>query len=92
MLFLYDLLHYIGYFLIMIIFMVIAIITAKGKTAWIWYGIGAAFQFLGQAGNHKVASLYAKDTTLDWIIYVVILVVSAILIDKRHKNSGITRK
>ena len=92
MLFLYDLMKFITYFLIMIIFMVIAIITAKGKTAWVWYVIGAIFQLLSLLGNQKMAVIRGNDMVLYWIFYVVLLVITAIFIDKRRNKNGISNK
>ena len=92
MLFLYDLMKVIGYFLIMIIFMVIAIITAKGKTVWIWYVIGAILQLLSLLGNQKNSVMRDTDITIYWIIYVALLVITAILINKRRDKSSISDK
>lgn len=86
MLFLYDLMSYIGYFLIMIIFMIIAIVTAKGKGAWIWYAIGAVLQLLSLFGNQKAAAANGTDATMHWIIYFVLLAVTAILIVTRYSQ------
>ncbi len=86
MLILYDLISCIGYFLIMIIFMIIAIVTAKGKGAWIWYAIGAILQLLSLAGNQKVAAMNGTDITMHWIIYFALLIITAILIVKRYNK------
>lgn len=37
--------HLFGYFLFMIVFMVIAIITAKRKISWVLYAIGVIWQY-----------------------------------------------
>lgn len=80
MLFLYQLFNCLGYFLIMIILMVIAIATAKSKSAWIWYVIGAILQLLALSGNQKVANIDGTDMTMYWVVYIGLLVVTAILI------------
>lgn len=80
MLFLYQLFNCLGYFLIMIILMVIAIATAKSKSAWIWYVIGAGLQLLALSGNQKVANIYGTDMTMYWLVYIGLLIVTAILI------------
>ena len=87
MLFLYDLMSFIGYFLIMIIFMIIAIVTAKFKGAWIWYAIGAILQLLSLSGNQKVAAMNGTDTTMHWIVYFALLIITAILIVKRYNKA-----
>ena len=88
MLFLYDLVSCISYFLIMIIFMIIAIVTAKGKSGWIWYAIGAILQLLSLSGNQKVATMNGTDTTMHWIIYFALLIITAILIVKRYNKAS----
>ena len=88
MLFLYDLMSCFGYFLIMIIFMVIAIVTAKGKGAWIWYAIGAILQLLSLSGNQKVATMNGTDTTMHWVVYFALLIITAILIVKRYNKAN----
>ena len=76
----YYLARCIGYFLIMIIFMIIAIVTAKGKGAWIWYAVGAIFQVVPMLGNQK-AAMY-------WIVYFALLIITAILIVKRYNKAS----
>lgn len=88
MLFLYQLMNYLGYFLIMIIFMVIAIMSAKSKAAWVWYVIGAVVQLLSLAGNQKVANVNGTNTTLHWIVYFGLLIISAILVVKRYNKAN----
>ncbi|MBQ7125231.1 MAG: hypothetical protein IJO00_02595 [Clostridia bacterium] len=88
MLFLYDLMSCIGYFLIMIIFMVIAIVTAKGKGAWIWYAIGAILQLLSLSGNQKVAAVNGTDTTMHWIVYFALLIITAVIVVKRYNKTS----
>ncbi len=88
-LFLYNLLNYVGYFLIMIILMVIAIITAKNKTAWIWYGIGAVLQLLSLFGNQRVASMYGTNITWYWIIYFILLIFTAAIVAYRYNKRDV---
>lgn len=88
MLFLYDLMSCIGYFLIMIIFMIIAIVTAKGKGAWVWYAIGAILQLLSLSGNQKAAAMNGTDTTMHWIAYFALLIITAILVVKRYHKAS----
>ena len=86
--FLYELSTYIGYFLFMTIFMVVAIFTAKSKTAWIWYAIGAGVQLLGLLGNQTTANENGTDITGYWIVYIGLLLISAKIIDSRYKKAS----
>lgn len=90
MLFLYDMMVCIMYFSIMIIFMVIAVATARNKGAWIWYAIGAILQLLSLSGNQKVAVMHGTDTTMDWLVYFTLLIITAILIVKRYNKANIS--
>ena len=87
MAFLYDLFSYIGYFFIMIAFMVCAIITAKYKFSWAIYAAGAAIQLVALIGNQTNASLYGNSMVLYWIIYFALLIVSAVtIVDQQQKE------
>ncbi len=70
-----------GYFLIMIIFMIIAVVTAKGK-GWIWYTIGAVLQLIAQLGS----AASGTDTAILWFIYFVLLIITAIIIVRRRNT------
>ena len=87
MLFLYELFVYLGYFLIMTIFMIVAILTAKKKTAWIWYAIGAVVQLLSLSGNQITANINETDMTMYWIIYFCLLIATAIIIVARYNKT-----
>lgn len=78
---------YTGFFLIMIVFMIVAIINAKKKTAWIWYSIGSILQLLSLLGKQKSASYYGYNTTVDWIIYFGLLIASATLIVNKYNKA-----
>lgn len=78
---------YTGFFLIMIVFMIVAIINAKKKTAWIWYALGSTLQLLSLLGNQKSANYYGDNTTVEWIIYFGLLIVSAILIVNKYNKA-----
>lgn len=86
MLLLYDLLSFLSYFLIMIIFMVIAIATAKKPYAWIWYVVGAIIQLMSLLGNQKFADVNGTNTSLHWGVYGVLLIITAIAIVMRNKK------
>ena len=74
-----SMVNLISYFLIMLVFMVIAIATAKKQFPWIWYGIGAGIQLRSLVGG----ALYGGTSALKWIVYALILIVSAVIIVKR---------
>lgn len=85
MAFLYDLASYFGYFFVMIIFMVIAFITAKHKFSWVFYAIGAGLQLMSLIGNQKTASFYGISMTTHWLIYFFLLGVFWFVIASRHE-------
>ena len=90
MLFLFDLMYCLGYFLVMIIFMVVAIViaSAKSKAAWGCYVIGAVIQLLSLVGNQKIANVSGTNTTLHWVVYFGLLIISAILVVKRYNKAN----
>ncbi len=88
MLFLYQLMNCLGYFLVMIAFMIVAIVSAKSKAAWIWYVIGAVLQLLSLSGNQKIANINGTDTTLYWIVYFGLLIITAVLVVKRYSKAN----
>ncbi|MBR1741626.1 MAG: hypothetical protein IJ733_07095 [Lachnospiraceae bacterium] len=76
-----------GYFLVMIIFCVIAVMRAKNGKPWIWFAIGAVLQLLSLLGLQKRYSAFGLEDALStqWITYLIILAVSALLICVRKK-------
>ena len=87
MAFLYDLATYFGYFLIMNIFMLIAALTAKHKSSWVFYAIGAGLQFMSMMGNQKTANFYGTSMTTYWFIYVILLCVYWFVIISRRESA-----
>ena len=87
MLLLGELAYYFGYFLFMIIFMLVAISKAKSKRAWIWYAIGAFVQLIPMYGNQVEANMNGVDETLDWIVYFGLLIITAIVVNARYKKT-----
>lgn len=85
---LYDIASYFGYFLIMMLFMGLAIGLAKRRSAWVWYIVGACLQLLSLSGQQKVASINGTDMTLEWLIFICILIIAAIIIIRRKYISG----
>lgn len=88
MLIIFNLLYYITYFFVLLLFMSIAIATAKRKSAWIWYAIGAVLQFLPLLGNQQIANRKGTNTTIDWVIYFTLLIIAAVLIIKRFDKAN----
>ena len=87
MFFIYELFYYLGYFWFMLLFMIVAIIVARTKGAWAFYAIGAVIQLMSLYGKQKTADLLGIDMTTPWIIYFLILLVTALVIVR--KNSPI---
>ena len=83
---LYEISSYIGYFFVMIIFMVVAFVVAKRRSPWIWYAIGAVLQLMALLGNEKFPDAN-KNTAIDWVIYVGLLIISAVLIKRRYNKA-----
>lgn len=79
--------HLFGYFLFMIVFMVIAIITAKRKISWVFYAAGAIWQYFSLSGLQREAVYTGTDTTLYWITYGVLLILAAVLIILKKKKA-----
>ena len=76
-----------GYFLIMIVFVVVAIIRAKNGNPWIWYGIGVGLQLLSILGLQRQYSSYGMSSSLSgtWIVFFVIAIVGLVIIISRKK-------
>lgn len=87
MIFVYDITVYIGYFLILIIFLTIAIILGNRPAGWTMYGIGAVVQFLSLLGVYKsyqgypyFGYGYEEKFTPYVLIYIFLLIISCIAI------------
>ena len=65
MLLLYDLGTLFFYFLTMILFLGVAIIFGRKKSAWVWYAIGALLQLMSLSGNQKIANINGRDTSVE---------------------------
>ena len=77
-----------GYFLFMLLFMLVALIRAKKGNPWIWYFIGATIQLVSLIGLSR-NPFYSTGKL--WIIYIVILIMVAvsigIIVSKREQQS-----
>lgn len=82
--------QYLGYFFIMLIFMILAIVTAKTKAAWILYITGAVVQLLSLIGIQKAAQIYGgTDVPSGYAIcYILLLAISAVLIAVRRSKAN----
>ena len=90
MTFLFDLIYTLGYFFIMILFMGCAIALRRSNIAWIFYFIGAALQLMAILGNQREAYVLTGGIIVSWMIYFLLLMVTAINImyvkDKNNKE------
>ena len=86
--YLYTIASYIGYFWILLIFLIVAIIFAKKTFSWILYGIGAFIQLIALYGTYKSYSFLGAGgaTAPYWVIYILFLIVAAVIISKRRNN------
>ena len=77
-----------GYFLFMIIFMVIAIVRAKDGKPWIWYTIGVALQLMSILGLQQRYSAFGAQNALTgtWITFFVIALICAVVIIIRKEK------
>ena len=77
-----------GYFLFMLLFMLVAHIRAKKGNPWIWYFIGATIQLVSLIGLSR-NPFYSTGKL--WIIYIVILIMVAVsignIVSKREQQS-----
>ena len=75
-----------GYFLVMIIFMIIAIVRAKNGNPWIWYIIGVGLQLLSLLGLQRRYSQFGAGSALGgtWLAFFVIGLISLIIIAMRR--------
>jgi len=80
--FLYVLGLILGYFFLMIIFMIVALVIAKRKLAWVSYAMAAIIQLMALLGNQKSG----MDVTMYWFIYVIILIITAVIIILRQRK------
>ena len=73
-----------GRFLIMLIFMVIAVKKAKRK----WYIVGAVLQAMSIAGNSLNENTTNPEKIVDWVIYLIILLITGIILSKKKNNNS----
>lgn len=84
---LYNFVSLIGYFLVMIIFVVIAILCAKSAVSWVLVVIGAGVQFLSLIGTQRNLNYWGAGDAMTgyWVVYFLLLIVGVALISARRK-------
>ena len=82
MIFLYDLLSYLGYFAVMIIFMVVAIVAAKSAFGLVCYLVGAVLQLIPMLGNAMSGSTMISH----WLVYLGLLLSTAVIVTARRDS------
>ena len=77
-----------GFFLIMLVFMIVAIVRAKNGKPWIWYSIGVGLQLLSLIGLSKQYSMLGASGALTgtWIAFFAIAIIALIVIILRKKS------
>ena len=81
----------LGYFMIMIIFMILAIIKARRKSTWVYFFSGAVLQLIALIEDQKSGTL----TGTVWMAYIILLLVFAVLIilvQKKANNVNRSKK
>ncbi len=73
----------IGYFGIMLLFMLIALIRAKKGNPWVWYFTGAGIQLISLIGASRNPFLNSSRL---WAYYFVILILSLLFIGARYSK------
>lgn len=76
--------YLLGFFIFMIVFMIIAIKTRQMR----WYIIGAIFQLAALLGEMMDFRLNEEETIVKWIIYFAILLITMIIIKFRRKSNS----
>ena len=79
-----DIFYLLGKFLIMLIFMGVAIRTQKKK----WFTIGAVFQLLSLGGMTLDPNDSIEEKIICWVIYIAILLITAFVMKRGNKNSN----
>ena len=84
----YEVMVYVGYFFIMFIFMVLAVIFANKIAGWILYLVGGLLQLLPMIGSQKQATLNQSNITTEWVIYIGLLLVTLLIIVLRRRRAA----
>lgn len=82
----YSLGNIFGYFIIMIVCVILSIILAKKTVGYVILGIGSVIQLLSILGVQKQASFWGTDITAYWVVYFLLLIVGIAVITQRRKK------
>ena len=83
-----DIFALLGYFAIMIGFMIAAICTAKkGSLPWVFFFVGAGIQLLCLLGDHKTGRMSLPGSCPYWTVYFILLGIPGIIIVLRSSRS-----
>lgn len=74
----------IGYNLIFMAILVVAILIGNNAGGWIVYVAGAIIQFLSLCGNSRFG--INSIMLINWVVYFVLLIIARVIIEKRWKN------
>ena len=85
---LYEAAGLAGYFFPMLLFVVLAIFSAKSWVGWVMFANGVFWQLLELIGTQKTAEPLFIDMKLCWVIYFALLIASAIIIEKRYRKAN----
>ena len=84
----YMISYYLGYFLIMIVCSVLAIIFARRKAGWILFGVGAVLQGMSLIGRQMSLNQWGLGNTMStsWSIYAILAIGTAVIIYIRRNK------
>lgn len=85
----YTITNYIGYFLVLILFSILAIIFAKKLFSWIFYLLGAGITLISLMGTQETYDYYGREDYFVpyWIVYFILLIIVAIIMMVRYNSS-----
>ncbi|MCQ2406862.1 MAG: hypothetical protein MJ067_06595 [Oscillospiraceae bacterium] len=75
-----------GYFLPMILGVILSIVFAKSKGGWIWLAIASALQFVSILGTAKRLALFGLSATSYWTTFTILLLIGVVGFAIRKEN------
>lgn len=84
----YMLGNLIGYFVVLEVAVILAIIFGKHRFSWIIYGVGALLSFISLAGNNRTYLAFGLGRMMIpyWIFFIVLMVGGAVGIIIRYNR------